>query len=206
MWRRTLPTHPRRTWRMPARRPGLERLEGRALLAGNVTTGFLSEALLVTGDVADNAIEVNQDGLDPGHYRIVGLAGTTVDGEAEVVVTARKDLRIDLGVGRDSVTLTGVSVAQDARIAKTEDVTINPSGTALTTVGGALTVTTGDTTGGDFGNSVHITSTTVGGDPDGHYRHRVRRQPRQFRRHLLDQRRPRPEAHRRQRVRRYLRQ
>src|SRR4051794_39897830 len=105
MWRGTLPSHPRRTQRMRARRPGLERLEGRALLVGNVTTTFHGQELLITGDAAANAIEVNQQDLGPGQYRIVGLGDTTVNGQAAVVVTARQDLHIDLGDGRDEANL-----------------------------------------------------------------------------------------------------
>src|SRR5689334_21639155 len=100
--------------RRGARRPPLaiEILEGRDLPAGNVTTATLGDTLQLTGDAADNASLVQQ--LGPDQSRITGLGGTTVDGKPDVVAKSRKDLVIDLGGGRDSATLTAVSVARDA--------------------------------------------------------------------------------------------
>jgi hypothetical protein len=150
MWRRTQPT---RTRRPRARRPGLERLEGRALLAGNVTTAVRSYALLITGDGAGDKIEVDQDG--PGRYLITGQGGTTVDGKPSEVVAAQKDLRIDLGGGQDEATLDGVTVSRDALIANCH--TVDLSGTC--TIGRDLTITTGD---GSVANVVSIDGTNGG--------------------------------------------
>jgi uncharacterized repeat protein (TIGR01451 family) len=171
---------------MRARRPGLERLEGRALLAANVTTAVLHGALLITGDGAGDDIEIDQHG--PGHYLITGQNGTTVDNKPSEVVAAQTDLGIDLGGGPDAVTLNGVTVARDAQIANCHTVVLSGTGTigrdltittgdgtmandvsigfdgGTTTIGRDLTVTTGDGTGGSEGNFVQIDSTTVGRD------------------------------------------
>ena len=51
--------------RLRRRRPlRFEVLESRALPAGNVTTATLGQTLRITGDAADNAIEVLQVGPD----------------------------------------------------------------------------------------------------------------------------------------------
>jgi hypothetical protein len=137
----------------------IEVLEGRDVPAGNVTTAALGPTLWITGDGADNNIEVQQ--LAGNQYRILGLDGTTVNGSPEVAARGRADLSIDLGSGRDTVTLTAVSVARDARIVNSELVKIR---NGSTTVGRDLSVTEGDSTGDVFGSAVVIGSTTVGRD------------------------------------------
>ena len=105
--------------------------------AGNVTTATVGQILQITGDAADNAIEVRQ--FSPSQYRIIGLYGTTVDGKPEVVAKSKKDLCIDLAAGRDEALLTGVSVARDTGLANSEEVSIVSS-----TVGKNLSLTIGD--------------------------------------------------------------
>ncbi len=158
LFRRQSPRPKRSTITSPRRRPlTIEVLESRTLLAGNVTTATLGDTLRLTGDAADNAIEVQP--LASDQYRIIGLGGTTVNGKPEVVAKTRKDLSIDLGGGRDSATLTAVSVTRDALLANSEEVSIGS-----TSVGHDLGVTVGTGTGGSFGNAIAIDSTTVGHD------------------------------------------
>jgi hypothetical protein len=107
--------------------PQLECLESRDLLAGNVTTTVVNGALTITGDAADNEIEVYQTAVFT--YRIVGKHGTTVNQQASayasgmtgnvnilmsdgsdalsLMLVARGDLYINMGRGDDFVSMGG---------------------------------------------------------------------------------------------------
>ncbi|MCA9238432.1 MAG: hypothetical protein KDA44_23325 [Planctomycetales bacterium] len=93
-------------------RMGIERLEQKQMLAGDVLVSVVGGHLLVTGDAEANQIAVTS-GEEPGSYLIRGLDGTTVhmagdDGapaeQASVEVTGvRRDVRIAMGDGDDVV-------------------------------------------------------------------------------------------------------
>ena len=167
----------RRTRSWPLR---VERLEDRALLAGNVVVQVLDGSAIITGDVQSNSIAIDQPG--PNQFSITGNDSTTINGESLVVVTATKDLQIDLKGGGDQVGLNGVHVARD------------------------VIITTGDGTGIDYRNSVAVNFSSIDRalritiatpSPSGLrlLRHR------QFRLRQLQQNRPRPDDHDRERHR-----
>jgi len=91
--------------------PALERLESRLLLAGDVSAVILGGALKVVGDTADNAIQIDTDGLAQGQVRLYSLDGTTtVNGLDSVTLdglTGRVDIR--MGDGSDQVVMHGVT-------------------------------------------------------------------------------------------------
>lgn len=88
------------------RRLGVESLESRAMLAGNVLVNVDSAGnLRITGDNADNQFTIIQSGN--GSYLIVGQ-NTTINGLGSRNVTGvRRSLDIDLRGGNDDVTFTG---------------------------------------------------------------------------------------------------
>lgn len=95
-----------------------ERLENRALLAGNVTAQLLGQTAFVTGDSADNSVEIVVDG---GNVVVRGLDNTTINGgTGDFVLTAGtaipRNLRSFLGGGNDSLSVDGVTVGRDAVI------------------------------------------------------------------------------------------
>jgi hypothetical protein len=105
----------------------LEALEGRQLLAGDVTAAVVDGNLTILGDEADNELIIFQTA--PGSYRIKGGAGTKVNGQPKFLATgvtgnvsismlggadgvsmqliAPADLLITTGSGNDSVSLGG---------------------------------------------------------------------------------------------------
>jgi hypothetical protein len=93
----------------------VERLERRALLAGNVTVSVSGGNLLVRGDNNDNQIAIFQ--LDDGQYAVGGLTGTTVNGGPVVVRSGiRGNIDVDLksgddvlGVGNDTEGLVAIA-------------------------------------------------------------------------------------------------
>lgn len=90
---------------------GMQRLEEKAMMAGDVAvTAFngdvwIEEAANSRG--ADQQISIQQ--LENGFTRIKGQNGTTINGQVEVQVLLSGDLDIDLGNGRDNVTMTSVN-------------------------------------------------------------------------------------------------
>ena len=91
--------------------PTLETLESRLLLAGDVSAVIVRGALNVVGDTADNAIQIDTDGLAQGQVRVYSLDGTTtVNGQDSVTLeglTGRVDIR--MGDGSDKVVMHGVT-------------------------------------------------------------------------------------------------
>jgi hypothetical protein len=92
-----------------------EGLENRTLMAGDVTVAVVSGVLQITGDTADNAIQIKQSGAD---WRVQGL-GTTVNGNnGAQTFTGVTGIAIELGAGNDLIkaskgTLTGSFVIND---------------------------------------------------------------------------------------------
>lgn len=95
-------------------------LEGRRLLAGNVTV-FNGENLFIRGDNADNQIEII--GNDNGTISVIGKNGTTINGDAAPLVISDNvtatsgdgarasfaaGLRANIGRGDDSILIEGV--------------------------------------------------------------------------------------------------
>lgn len=87
----------------------IERLEERALLAGNVVASLYGPHLSVTGDAADNAVEVT---VINNTVQLRGLNGTTINGGTAVFVVAANtdtvtgNILISLGDGNDSAVFT----------------------------------------------------------------------------------------------------
>jgi len=96
-------------------------LEGRRLLAGNVTVAN-TDNLYIRGDNADNQIEII--GNDDGSISIIGKSGTTINGQSTPLTISGADeilnpingtrasyefgLRANVGMGNDSVLVEGV--------------------------------------------------------------------------------------------------
>ena len=97
----------------------LERLEERALLAGNVTAQLRGQTAFVNGDSADNSVQILVDG---GNVVVRGSDGTTINGSTEDFVLATGTtslpghLNVSLGDGNDSFTVAGVTVSRNAAI------------------------------------------------------------------------------------------
>ena len=92
---------------------GLERLERRLLLSGNVTVEVVDGNLVITGDDQDNSIDIDQAGLPEGQFRILrGDLDTTINGIPGPVTAfnVTKDVKIRMGDGNDEVDIVDVSV------------------------------------------------------------------------------------------------
>ncbi|MGE3819237.1 MAG: hypothetical protein AB7I30_07355 [Isosphaeraceae bacterium] len=128
-----MPRFPRRQ-----HRPRLDRLESRALLAGNVTVAFSGGDLVITGDGSSNAIEITQVFLD--YYRVVGKSAggsatkinNVSNGSFDFILNSNNyydDLRITMKGGNDSVTIRGDSGLFGANdIDAPDDLDINMGG------------------------------------------------------------------------------
>ena len=91
-------------------RLNLEALEERVAPAGAVTVASVGGYLVVTGDADANDIVIDQAGLAAGEYRISsGLDATTINGEASVVLSAAKGMKLAMGGGNDVVNLDTVA-------------------------------------------------------------------------------------------------
>ena len=94
---------------MVRRTLGLERLERRVLLAGDVLVSVTGGDLILKGDVEANQIEVTQMGQ--GTFKVTGLNGTTVSTKTQppgtdvTVQGVTDDVSIDLGKGDDQLFL-----------------------------------------------------------------------------------------------------
>ncbi|AMV25787.1 hypothetical protein VT84_15425 [Gemmata sp. SH-PL17] len=85
-----------------------EYLEDRDTPAGNVTAMLSGGALIVTGDDAFNRVRIEQDGA--GNLSVIGLAGTTVNGQSAVYIGQGipSGVFVDLGNGQDYLEMVGV--------------------------------------------------------------------------------------------------
>lgn len=83
----------------------VEHLESRSLLAGNVVASLNGSHLTITGDTADNAVEIAVNGNE---VQVRGLNSTTINGGTAVFVAAANtdtltgNVLINLGNGNDS--------------------------------------------------------------------------------------------------------
>ncbi len=85
----------------------LERLEGRALLAGNVTTSLVGTTLTITGDAQGNQVHITS--VNPQKIRLeTGQSGTTFNGQAspvEILFPQNGHLKIKLKGGNDELSI-----------------------------------------------------------------------------------------------------
>ena len=86
---------------------GLETLEPRLLMAGDVTAAVVGGDLILRGDARANHVVIDQAGLSDGQFRIAGADGTTVNGTAGPLVldNVTGALRAALGRGDDVLEL-----------------------------------------------------------------------------------------------------
>jgi hypothetical protein len=84
-----------------------ESLEGRALLAGDVTVTLAANVLTITGDASANEVEITP-GASTGEYRITGLNNTIINGPA-LVVDPFDTIVVSLAGGSDTFTIRGSS-------------------------------------------------------------------------------------------------
>src|SRR5262245_8656042 len=146
---------------------GLEALESRCLMAGNVSLGLQAGLLVLSGDALANHVQVSEPA--PGRIRVDGLDGTTVNGQGSAEVTGTVSgaaLRFEQG-GQDQVVIVGpVNVPGKLRIALADgDLTIEGSAGRVR-VGSDLVVRGGDNVNVTLVNNVSVrgrTDIAVGG-------------------------------------------
>jgi hypothetical protein len=139
-------------------RLGIEILESRNLLSGDVSVTVSGGDLVITGDALDNQVRIDQIGLAPGEFRVSGERLTNINGDpAPVVVSGvTGGVFIRMGQDHDKVTFDGGQIPGDLRI-------ITGSGADAvildgTTVGGLLYI---DTRAGR--DSMHLFGVEVDG-------------------------------------------
>lgn len=150
---------------------GVENLEGRALLAGDVSVNVVDGNLIIRGDEADNSISIAA-GAEAGAYVITGLAtaagDTTINGGPETIFNASGvtgDIDVRLRDGDDAQTVGAINVAEDLKISmgQGDDTVTLETGVS---VAGELSIKTdgGDdnitATGVTVGESAHISAGT----------------------------------------------
>src|ERR1043165_5644908 len=93
------------------RRLGMERLESRVVLDGNVHAFVSGGNLHITGDSSDNDIVITQTGANT--FQIdSGTSATTINGGAgPVTLTAKHNAILNMGAGNDTVHFDGTSGA-----------------------------------------------------------------------------------------------
>ena len=85
----------------------LEPLEGRALLAGDVTVTLAANTLTITGDASANIVEITP-GAGVGEYVITGLNNTIINGPS-LIVDPFNLIEVDLEGGSDVFRIRGLS-------------------------------------------------------------------------------------------------
>ncbi len=96
-------------------RSGLEPLESRRLLSGNVTASVANGSLTLSGDGESNAIVLDQAGLNADQVRVTGTGGTTInDGVDPVIMSGiTRAVGMRLGAGDDELVMRDVSLPGD---------------------------------------------------------------------------------------------
>jgi hypothetical protein len=88
-----------------------ECLEHRLALAGDIAAAVVNGDLQITGDDANNAIEVHQ--VSNGDFRLIGI-NTRINGERTIVISDDvTSIHVDLAAGRDSLNLSRAAIAGD---------------------------------------------------------------------------------------------
>ena len=141
------------------RQLGVENLELRALLAGDVSVNVVDGNLIIRGDEADNSISIAA-GAEAGAYVITGLAtaggDTTINGGPDTIFNATGvtgDIDVRLRDGDDVLAMGALDVAEDLKIGMGDG-------------GDTVTLTTGLTVAGELsiktdGGDDTITATGV---------------------------------------------
>ncbi len=81
---------------------GVESLEARRVMAGNVAVSLVAGDLVVTGDNLANQVRIHQS---LGKLVVEGLTGTTINGQAKVKFSVADDVRVDLNGGADKLVI-----------------------------------------------------------------------------------------------------
>lgn len=138
-------------------RLGIEALEGRSLMAGDVFAAVEGSLLLVEGDNLDNQVTIAQTAA--GDVVVSGQNGTTINGLPSVrfVRPALNAAEVRLGSGNDTVVLRGVQLTNDLFV------DLGAGNDRLTTVAAApVTVGANASIYGESGNdTVVLNSLTV---------------------------------------------
>lgn len=96
-----------------------EVLEQRTLLAGDVTATLVGQTAFLTGDNADNNVQVT---VQDGHVIVQGLEGTTINGSSDSFVLAENSSQFGgsliarMGHGNDEFDLSGVALGGLLRV------------------------------------------------------------------------------------------
>ena len=97
-----------------SKRLGIERLENRELMAGNVTAAVQGGFLVVTGDTADNGVTIDYIQAT-NSYQVIGTTpsggtATTINGldtsvpaNAQIFTNVTKGLKVTLNAGNDNL-------------------------------------------------------------------------------------------------------
>src|SRR5262245_17986897 len=85
----------------------IEPLEGRALLAGDVTVSLVGTTLTSDGESSANEVEITP-GTNVGEYRITGLNNTIINGPS-LIVDPFDILNVDLNGSSAIFTIRGTS-------------------------------------------------------------------------------------------------
>jgi hypothetical protein len=85
---------------------GVESLETRDLMAGNVMVRVVQGSLQITGDTQSNVFTVTP--VSAGKVTITGIGTTINSGTTAKTFTFTKDLNVDTGAGNDRVTIGAV--------------------------------------------------------------------------------------------------
>ncbi len=107
--------------------PGIDNLDERVLMAGNVSTSLVAfpGSLYIKGDNGNNTIQLTKL-TSPDRVRVQGVA-TSVNnvGYKDILMSDFTSLQIEMGLGKDSVTLTDFKVASTITIT-TGNNAVNP--------------------------------------------------------------------------------
>ncbi|HVV98945.1 MAG TPA: hypothetical protein VHB77_01325, partial [Planctomycetaceae bacterium] len=96
------------------RRLGLESLEDRRLLAGDITASLAAGSLTLVGGSADDSLVITQSST--GDLVVTGLNGTTINGKTEYTAKVLHNLTIRTNDGNDSITIQGAAIPGDLTI------------------------------------------------------------------------------------------
>ena len=90
------------------RRLGVERLQARVLLAGDVTAAVTNGFLVIRGDDAANELTIER--ISGDQVKVTGATGTTINGLTQpAVLRVRKGYDIATGGGDDKLTVIGLN-------------------------------------------------------------------------------------------------
>lgn len=146
---------------MVRRRLGIESLERRLLMAGDVTAALKGGWLVVTGDAEANQVLI--ENTASGEYSVTGADGTTVSGSPVTGVT--KGVKVNLKDGDDVVAIVG-SGGGTFHATGDVKVTTGKGNDRILVAGlqadGKVTLNSGNATGEGAGDQVLVTDSQVG--------------------------------------------